>query len=475
VIPMPRPIGSRAGWLAGLVAVLWLLPATAAPAHPLGLPAFARVAATGPDTVTVVWNVPPDDAAVLARSLGFGPGDRELLSEQQDGEVSASPELVAHLRDGIVVRQAGHACASRVEVMSLVREGATLEFSCPEEVGEVEVEVDLLSHLDARYRTMVVAGTSAGPQRTILSGAAPAETFVLDRGGAEEVLVSHAAAQTEQEGSPAAFGGSLPFEGRFVALIDRTPTMPAALLGLVLAFGVGIAHGAAPGHGKSIAAAYLVGDRGRPRDAVLLGASVAAMHTGSVLALGFALYGIAQQPAVASLSAWLQLVSGLVVVGVGGWLLLRRWRERHGGGRGHGHAHGHVHPHGHGHAHVHVPAHAPGDGVEAGAHPLSWQGLVTLGAAGGMLPSPSALLVLFTALALERLAHGLALIGAFSLGLATTVAGVGLTVLWGRDRLGARLEVGPGAALLRHLPVGAASIVVILGTAVVLRSVGALS
>jgi nickel/cobalt transporter (NicO) family protein len=83
--------------------------------------------------------------------------------------------------------------------------------------------------------------------------------------------------------------------------------------------------------------------------------------------------------------------------------------------------------------------------------------------------------VLFTALALERLAYGLALIGAFSLGLATTVAAVGLTVLWGRDRLGARLRMGRGAALLRHLPVGAASMVVILGTAVVLRSVGALS
>jgi nickel/cobalt transporter (NicO) family protein len=109
------------------------------------------------------------------------------------------------------------------------------------------------------------------------------------------------------------------------------------------------------------------------------------------------------------------------------------------------------------------------------AHPLSWQGLVTLGAAGGMLPSPSALLVLFTALALERLAYGLALIGAFSLGLATTVAAVGLTVLWGRDRLPARLKMGRGAALLRHLPVGAASLVVILGTALVVRSAGALT
>ena len=146
---------------------------------------------------------------------------------------------------------------------------------------------------------------------------------------------------------------------------------------------------------------------------------------------------------------WLHLVTGLVVTGVGMWLLWRRLADRR---RDAGHAHPHHHA--------------------SEKHPLSWQGLVALGAAGGLLPSPSALLVLFTALAVGRLAYGLALIGVFSLGLAATVSVVGLAVLRGRDLLAARAG-GVGDRwhrLLHAAPVLGAAAVLVLGVVLTSRA-----
>jgi ABC-type nickel/cobalt efflux system permease component RcnA len=203
-----------------------------------------------------------------------------------------------------------------------------------------------------------------------------------------------------------------------------------------------------------------------------------------VLALGFALYSATQRPATALLSAWLQAVSGALVAGLGGWLLVRRLRERAAAARDREHAvvgaHGvgdepdatgaHEHTHGHGHGHTHFPAGA------SEAHPLSWQGLVALGAAGGLLPSPSALLVLFTALAVGRLAYGLSLIAAFSVGLALTVSAIGLLVLRGRDLLRERARPeGPLPEILRALPLVGAGGVAVLGVVVLIRALGALA
>jgi ABC-type nickel/cobalt efflux system permease component RcnA len=244
-----------------------------------------------------------------------------------------------------------------------------------------------------------------------------------------------------------AFGGSLPFERRFVSALDTSPGVLGFALAVLIAFAVGALHALAPGHGKTIGAAYLVGDRGRRRDAVTLGITVALMHTGSVIVLGLALWSAARRPDAARLTTGITLASGVLLTAIGGWLLVRRLRESR-AGAALSHAHGHPHA--------------------APTKPLSREGLIALGAAGGLLPSPSALLLLLTALSVGRVGAGLLLITAFSAGLALTLTVVGLAVLRGRDLAhdrGGRLH-----ALAHRAPVLGAGVVLLLGLTIVARA-----
>jgi len=238
--------------------------------------------------------------------------------------------------------------------------------------------------------------------------------------------------------------------GSFTALIDRhdlTPLVLAGMLGLALLFGA--AHALAPGHGKTVMAAYLVGTQGRPVDAFLLGAIVSAMHTFSVLVLGVALFEVSKSASVDRIYPVGTLVSGLVVVAVGGWLLstrLRRYRQE----RAHEHAHAHGHEHGP-HSHTHD--------MPVGVSPLSRRGLVVLAGSGGIVPSPSAVIVLISAFTLGRLGLGLALIAAFSIGLAATLTTVGLAMVFGRSALERRWS----PVTLKAFPVVGAAALLVLG------------
>ena len=118
------------------------------------------------------------------------------------------------------------------------------------------------------------------------------------------------------------------------------------LLSLLIAAFWGAVHALTPGHGKALVAGYLVGTKGRPRDAVLLGATVTVTHTAGVFALGLVTLLLSQFIVPDTLYPWLTLVSGLLVVGVGLSVLLQRLRR--GGWHDHHHDDG---DHDHGHAH----------------------------------------------------------------------------------------------------------------------------
>ena len=131
--------------------------------------------------------------------------------------------------------------------------------------------------------------------------------------------------------------------GGFESLIERGELSVGALLvALVVAAFWGAAHALTPGHGKAMVAAYLVGTKGRPRDAVLLGGTVTIAHTAGVFALGFVTLGLSAFIVPEQLYPWLTLVSGVLVVAVGASVLRQRLRSR-------GHAH-HDHDHEHGYA-----------------------------------------------------------------------------------------------------------------------------
>ena len=249
----------------------------------------------------------------------------------------------------------------------------------------------------------------------------------------------------------------------FTALVAQRRLSPGfGLLALALAVLLGAAHALAPGHGKTVMAAYLVGLRGSPRQAATIGATVTVTHTAGVLLLGLVL---SASRAVASerVYPWLGLASGLLLTGVGLTLATRALS-----GHRHPHAHAHEHPHPHGpgaggHGHPH-----DGHGGGWAGRPLGRRGLVALGLAGGLVPSPSAVVVLLGGIALGHAWFGILLVLAYGIGMAATLTGVGLLLARVRGRVDRRLA-GPAGSLLaragRLLPVATASVIVVVGLA----------
>jgi nickel/cobalt transporter (NicO) family protein len=257
--------------------------------------------------------------------------------------------------------------------------------------------------------------------------------------------------------TPVARGGVDRATAAFTALVSERSRSPGfAVVAVLLAVALGAAHALAPGHGKTVMAAYLVGLRGTLGQAVTIGATVTVTHTAGVLILGLVL---STTRAVASerVYPWLGLGSGLLLAAVGVGLLARA-RPGHGHAHPHGPGHGQPHDHGHGH-----PPAGP---------PLGRRGLVALGLAGGLVPSPSAVVVLLGGIALGRAWFGVALVLAYGLGMAATLTGVGLLLARLRTRLDRRLHLPAGSLLSRLgrlLPAATASVIVLVGLALAIQ------
>jgi ABC-type nickel/cobalt efflux system permease component RcnA len=214
-----------------------------------------------------------------------------------------------------------------------------------------------------------------------------------------------------------------------------------ALLGLLVAAAAGAGHALSPGHGKTVMAAYLIGSRGRTRDALVLGAAVTFSHTAGVLLLAAVVLLASDLLPPERLYPVLGAVSGIAVALIGLWLLVgcvRRYRfqRRHRLAHAHGDEHGHAHEHAHGHSHAHGHAHVH---EGAGDATPGLRGLVALGIAGGLVPSTAALLLLLAAVSAGQPLYGLAMALAFGAGMAATLTGVGLAVVRGRELVARRL------------------------------------
>jgi nickel/cobalt transporter (NicO) family protein len=283
---------------------------------------------------------------------------------------------------------------------------------------------------------------------------------------------------------------------RFQSLVARKTINPVFAIGAaLLAMLLGGFHALAPGHGKSMMAAYVIGQQGgRRKELATIGITVAITHTIGVVALGIAALTSSSLSPDRTFK-WAGVVSGLLVVLVGLGLLrdrLRTYRVARGlvgstprqvrdqphphphAVHDHDHDHPHtVHDHDHGHDHGHdhphhrstprftnprqfrrarleqarkdpkfvVTEHAHGGSVSH-THVLPAPGakvsrgqLVSMGFAGGLVPSPSALVVLLAAVALERVWFGVVLVVAYGIGLAITLIGAGLALVYFEGRL----------------------------------------
>jgi len=258
-----------------------------------------------------------------------------------------------------------------------------------------------------------------------------------------------------------------------IAVPHLTPGL--VLLGLLFAVMLGAVHALSPGHGKTVVGAYLVGSRGTARHAAFLGLTVTITHTAGVFALGLVTLLASEYVVPEKLFPVLSLLSGGLVVAIGLTLLVRRLRKAVSSGvhSAHPHAgndHDHIHkgedhhhsldlrlPHSHGgREHSHLPPGADGSAV-------TWKSLLALGISGGILPCPSALVVLLAAISLHRVGYGLLLVLAFSLGLAGVLTTVGLLFVYAKRFLSTS---GAFGRLTKVLPVASAFVITCAGLAI---------
>ncbi|XGW00312.1 MAG: sulfite exporter TauE/SafE family protein [Leptolyngbya sp. BL-A-14] len=316
-------------------------------------------------------------------------------------------------------------------------------------------------------------------------------------------------------------------ESKEATLMGKTPWYFAGGIPLAIAgcFVWGAMHAMSPGHGKTIVGAYLVGAHATPQHAVFLGLTTTITHTAGVFALGLGTLFFSQYVLPERLYPWLSFISGLIVVDIGLRQLMQRLRQNrlakkaldhpHSGhshkhqhqsthshvpefthSYGHAPSHSHVEPHSHiqPHSHDHddahnqaqdhdpphrhdhpVHSHDHGDGhvhshVTPGSDgaPVTWRSLLALGISGGMVPCPSALVMLLSAIALGRVGFGLVMVLVFSLGLAGTLTALGLMLVSARhlfERLPTQVR------LARLLPAVSALLITLLGVGISTQAV----
>ena len=253
-------------------------------------------------------------------------------------------------------------------------------------------------------------------------------------------------------------------ENQQMSLIQGRGWLPAVgsfLLAMLGSFVWGAMHAMSPGHGKTIVGAYLVGERATLQHAVFLGLTTTITHTIGVFALGLVTLFASQYILPEQLYPWLSCLSGLMVVVIGLNLFISRIQTTQILKRssvGHSHADNHHHHDHHHHDYSHGNhSHLPPD---ADNSPVTWRSLLALGISGGIVPCPSALVVLLSSISLGRIGFGLVLVLAFSLGLAGVLTGLGLLLVrarWIFERLPKQMR------LVRVLPAISALFIALLG------------
>jgi ABC-type nickel/cobalt efflux system permease component RcnA len=509
---------SRRGATKLLLAFVWLILCgcgVAAVAHPLGnftVNSFARLRVEA-DGVRVRYVIDMAEIPTFQES--------QAMDENHDGSVSNDEaaryleRLAPRLIEGVVVTSDGERVPLRLTAKAIsLPKGAggltTLRIECDfervvsegnevggahrlrfedtnyrERIGWREVVVEPASGVaifdSTAFGSAVTDELKVYPQDTL---AAPLDERVAELSWTRGDVPQGAVALRARDGRPTAES-----RDRFAELISVKELTPVvALLGLLLAAGLGALHAMSPGHGKTVVGAYLVGSRGTAKHAAFLGLTVTLTHTSSVFALGLLTLFASHYVLPEKLFPFLSFASGAIVLAIGLTLFVRRLRSAfvwsataghqqdshdHGDGHvhvhadasGHGHDHSHEHQHGggtltHSHGgreHSHLPPGADGS-------PLTWRSLFALGVSGGLLPCPSALVVMLSAISLGRVGYGLALILAFSVGLAATLTAVGLLFVYASRFVRGR-RAGKGR-LVKVLPVLSALVIACAGAAI---------
>ena len=431
--------------LAALTALVALAAPASSSAHPLGnftINRFASVELSGRDVfvhyVLDLAEIPTVQEGDRVRAAGFPAEVAAGLDLELDGRRA---RLVTLDHEAIQRPGAGGLPTLRFEAVYRVVDPGSAESiafhdaNFAERVGWKEIVV--IARDGARLVSSDVPAKSTSHELLAYPQDLLRSPVDVEAASAKFVL-------GDAPGMPPSFTGSAAPEhasGSFESLIQRGDlSVGVVLVSLLIAAFWGAAHALSPGHGKAMVAAYLVGSRGTPRHALLLGLTVTVTHTAGVFGLGLVTLGLSELIVPERLYPWLNLVSALLVVGVGVSVLRARLRRR----RAHHHHHHHHH------------------------EERSLRDLLAVGISGGLLPCPTALVVLLAAISLHRVGYGLVLILAFSVGLAGAMTAVGLAAVSAKRFLRTSSFDGP---IVRTLPAASALLILVLGLAMTVRSI----
>ena len=315
---------------------------------------------------------------------------------------------------------------------------------------------------------------SAGEGASLWESGQPTIPPVVEALGLGETAEKAVANAENQQGILAILEGFL-----------RTPNISPMLFLAAFAISLilGALHALSPGHGKTIVAAYLVGSQGNAYHAIALGILVTLTHTGSVFLLGLATLSLSKYIMPEQLFPALELISGLLIVILGIFLLLPRIKtflaekkrenepaiakniekgekstrltineEIREPGPEHNHDPSQF-------GYVPIPKGAS-EVVENPLSEISWKSLIALGISGGLVPCPDAIAILLIAVTINKIAFGLGLIISFSLGLAIVLILIGIVMVQSKQ-IFARLQWFSKVSFI--VPVISALVVLVLG------------
>ncbi len=248
------------------------------------------------------------------------------------------------------------------------------------------------------------------------------------------------------------------------------------LWAFAISFVLGGLHALTPGHGKTLVAAYLVGQHGTKKDALLLATVTTLTHTSSIYILGLISLFATQYFLPEKIIPALEVVSALSIFGLGVWLLSRRWEELKQSKAPHEHDDQHEHEHDHNHDHTHDHPHSHGAGKGQHVHALyelkgskiGLKSLISLGFSGGIVPCADALAIMIIAIGINKTVLGMILIFFFSLGLAAVLVSLGLVMVTSRKLFD---RYAPSTKVAKYFPVMSALIIICIGAVLVLKAV----
>jgi ABC-type nickel/cobalt efflux system permease component RcnA len=252
---------------------------------------------------------------------------------------------------------------------------------------------------------------------------------------------------------------------------DLSPLFLMLILGA--AFLLGAIHALGPGHGKSLMAAYLVGARGRVRDAVVLALTITFSHVFSVILIGFAAFVVMDVFWSEKVSVWLGIVSGIIITVIGIWLFIQRlqvWHMKQNNSlytvrtaekKNSSKNHNDHHHSSSNHSHRHKLLHSSSDPN------ISIWSNVTLGISSGIVPCPKALVILLLAVSLQKEMLGITIVTIFSMGMALVLVGIGITLVKASHLLKNRFQ----SRRIQILPIIGSIIIIILGFIITIRTV----